>query len=302
MPAFAAAFLGTAVGLSALGAVVLCTLVVLYGFTPAGEDPPDRANRRLLLTRVGHAIAAFCFTATAILIAVVLVAPGRPPAPVAATIQAPDGRVPVLGQQLAGQEKRLLGQEARLAGQESRLAETETRLHELENQLRRREAELARAEAERAASVKASAPSPVKATVPSPVKATVPAPAKSAAPVPPKLGPASPARPFEEMTLREPSPPPAASPRAPDPPAPPPAPPSHTPTATPVVPPPAPVAAVPARSASPEDSRPAPAPEPSFNLSNKLKQDWREIQRGVSSAGDDFRDAVDNLKRHLLGH
>jgi hypothetical protein len=37
-------------------------------------------------------------------------------------------------------------------------------------------------------------------------------------------------------------------------------------------------------------------------LSNKLKQDWREIQRGVSSAGDDFRDAVDNLKRHLLGH
>jgi hypothetical protein len=294
MPAFAAAFLGTAVGLSALGAVVLCTLVVLYGFTPAGEDPPDRANRRLLLTRVGHAIAAVCFTATAILTAVVLVAPGRPPAPVAATIQSPDGRVPVLGQQLAGQEKRLSGQEARLAGQESRLAETETRLHELENQLRRREAELARAEAERAASVKASAPSPVKATVP--------APAKPAAPGPPKLGPASPARPFEEMTLREPSPPPAASPRAPDPPAPPPAPPSHTPTATPVVPQPAPVAAVPARSASPEDSRPAPAPEPSFNLSNKLKQDWREIQRGVSSAGDDFRDAVDNLKRHLLGH
>jgi uncharacterized coiled-coil protein SlyX len=294
MPAFAAAFLGTAVALSALGAVVLCTLVVLYGFTPAGEDPPDRANRRLLLTRVGHAIAAVCFTATAILIAVVLVAPGRPPAPVAATIQAPDGRLPVLGQQLAGQEKRLLGQEARLAGQESRLAETETRLHELENQLRRREAELARAEAERAASVKASAPASAKAAVPPP--------AKPAAPAPPKLGPPSPARPFEEMTLREPSPPPAASPRAPDPPAPPPAPPSHTPTAMPVVPPPTPVAAAPARSASPEDSRPAPAAEPSFNLSNKLKQDWRDIQRGVSSAGDDFRDAVDNLKRHLLGH
>jgi hypothetical protein len=37
-------------------------------------------------------------------------------------------------------------------------------------------------------------------------------------------------------------------------------------------------------------------------LPNKLRDDWREIQRGVDSAGDDFRNAVDGLKRRLLGN
>ena len=122
MPEFAPLFLSIAVGLSAVGAVALCALVVLYGFTPPGEDPPRRAAHRALLTRVGHALAAACFTATAILISVVLVR-----STTGATGTASDARVPNLS--------------ARVAGQETRLAETELRLHELEEALRRRAAQ-----------------------------------------------------------------------------------------------------------------------------------------------------------------
>jgi hypothetical protein len=47
--------------------------------------------------------------------------------------------------------------------------------------------------------------------------------------------------------------------------------------------------------ASPE----RPAPQPSFDLRSKLREDWREIRRGVDSAGDDFRRAIDSVKRGL---
>src|SRR5688572_25624835 len=120
MPALAPAALAAAVALSALGAVVLCILVVLYGFTPAGEEPPGSTARRLLVTRIGHAVAAVCFTATAILISVVLAQPARPaPTPAAPA----DARVPAL--------------DARLRDQDARLAGTEARLKDLEGSLRR---------------------------------------------------------------------------------------------------------------------------------------------------------------------
>jgi len=55
---------------------------------------------------------------------------------------------------------------------------------------------------------------------------------------------------------------------------------------------------VPTRPAPSETSRPE--PRRGFDLRSKLRDDWREIQRGVDSAGDDFRHAIDSLKRQML--
>ena len=111
MPAFAPAALGVAVAVSAVGAVALCILVVLYGFTPTGDEASDEtAARRLLVTRVGHALGAVCFTATTILIAVVLArAQMSPP-----SMPAPDPRLPRLNAQITEQADRLSRTETRL--------------------------------------------------------------------------------------------------------------------------------------------------------------------------------------------
>src|SRR5438552_2765874 len=63
---------------SALGALVMCLLVLRYGFMPILETNPARADRDLLVTRLGHAAAGVCFATSAIL-AVVYIA--RAPAP-----------------------------------------------------------------------------------------------------------------------------------------------------------------------------------------------------------------------------
>jgi hypothetical protein len=254
MPEFAPAALATAVALSALGAVTLCVLVVLYGFTPAGEEPPGEAAHRLLVTRVGHALAAACFTATAILIAVVLVRPAPPstptPAPVSETV--PDARVPALGEQVAGQEKRL--------------SETEVRLKALEDAMRRRPVET-RSET-KAGTKRVESSRVVEPTAPS----ASPVSSAASTPAPP-------------MTWAPTAPPPAVVAPAP---------------ASPPAPVPAPVAAAP-RAAQPEATAPPaePARRQGFDLRSKLREDWRDIRRGVGSAGDDFRRAIDGVKRGL---
>jgi hypothetical protein len=254
MPAFAPAALATAVVVSALGAVVLCILVVLYGFTPSDEDFPASGRGRLLLTRVGHAIAAACFTATAILIAIVLVQQRTPtPGSVAAPLTTVPGTA-AIGEQIARQE--------------SRLVRTEARIRELEEALRRRDAERPAPAVERPAPAverRVSAPSRQRPAATDPSASTTTKPAPSSSP-----GRASGGSGGGEST------PPAASP-------------------------PSPRAAEPP--AAPE-AEPTAARQPSgrgFDISNKLRDDWRDIQRGVGSAGDDFRSAVGNLKRRLLG-
>jgi hypothetical protein len=203
MPAIGPATLAAAVVLSALGAVVLCALVVLYGFT-SDTEPSPRATRRLLLTRFGHVVAAVCFTATAIVIALAAGRAGPPPAPAAR----PEARAPAL--------------DDRLERQEARLEQTEARLRELEETLRR---------------------------------------------LPTAARPTSPELPIP--------PPPAASPAT--------TPPRHS-----------------SQAASAPANRRAPPPRQHADLPSKLRDDWREIQRGVDSAGDDFRRAVDDLRRRLL--
>src|SRR5437867_13262955 len=64
---------------SALGALIMCLLVLRDGFSPISSDP-TRADHDVLITRLGHAVAGACFATTAIL-ATVLVArtPAAPP-------------------------------------------------------------------------------------------------------------------------------------------------------------------------------------------------------------------------------
>jgi len=106
MPPLAHAALAGSIVLSALGAVVICVLTVLYGFTPLGEEPAGQANRRTLLTRIGHAVAAAGFAGTAILLAVVL-------AQIPAATPSADPRVPALAARLDVQVSRLQGMEQR---------------------------------------------------------------------------------------------------------------------------------------------------------------------------------------------
>jgi hypothetical protein len=53
---------------SAIGGIVLCSLIVRYGFAPPSPDEPVQlTHRRFFATRLTHAIAAVCFAATAVL-------------------------------------------------------------------------------------------------------------------------------------------------------------------------------------------------------------------------------------------
>jgi hypothetical protein len=52
---------------SALGAIVLCLVLLLYGFPRDSEDESPSRARRLFVIRLGHAVAAACFAAAAIL-------------------------------------------------------------------------------------------------------------------------------------------------------------------------------------------------------------------------------------------
>lgn len=57
---------------SALGGLVLCGLIVKYGFLPAEDEPIVVARRRIFITRLAHTFAAACFAFTALLSVVAL--------------------------------------------------------------------------------------------------------------------------------------------------------------------------------------------------------------------------------------
>jgi hypothetical protein len=67
MQTFAHYALPAAIVASALGAVVFCIVLLLYGFATAADDEPRFPSRRLFVIRIGHALAATCFAAVVIL-------------------------------------------------------------------------------------------------------------------------------------------------------------------------------------------------------------------------------------------
>ena len=74
---------------SALGAFVLCLLVIRYGFVQADDEPLPTRHRRFFVTRLGHAVGAVCFAITAGLAAVALTLGSRPALPFASDASAP---------------------------------------------------------------------------------------------------------------------------------------------------------------------------------------------------------------------
>jgi len=70
MEMFAHYALPAAIAAGALGAVILCVVLMLYGFATTAEDEPRFPNRRLFVIRIGHALAATCFAAVVVLIVI----------------------------------------------------------------------------------------------------------------------------------------------------------------------------------------------------------------------------------------
>jgi hypothetical protein len=91
---------------STLGGVVLCALILKYGLAPPEEaEYPPLARRRVMLVHVGHAIAAVCFAATALLVVVALsVAPAARSAADSPAVRRLEHDVRALDDRLGGVE------------------------------------------------------------------------------------------------------------------------------------------------------------------------------------------------------
>ncbi|HEY7518737.1 MAG TPA: hypothetical protein VIE36_10640 [Methylomirabilota bacterium] len=318
MPPSAHTALVVSIVASTLGALVMCLLVARYGLTPVAGETTERG---LLVTRLGHALAGVCFAVTGVLTLIMLVTPTREPRPASATVvkmepdRAAEARVQALAAEVKAITTRLEQAEARMTavdGAARRLGDEVGSMSARAKQLERTIAALPR-----------RAEPPAKEARPAPA-VIEPAPTPNPAPVSP-LPPASPhspepvtaprpAAPEQVLTPRPPAPEPTVAPRppaaepvvAPRPRAPEPV--AHRPLPTaarapepvpsPRVVPPSGRATVeaPARAG---DGGAAMAKPQEPQLADKLREDWKTIRGGLSTAGDDFKAAVRDLGRKL---
>ena len=283
MPPSAHTALVVSIVASALGALVMCLLVARYGLTSASSDDGERA---LLATRFGHALAGVCFAATGILAVVALVAPAREPREASTTVVKiePDRAAEARLQALAGEVKAMA---VRLDQAEARMTVVDSAARRLGDEVgsvsaRAKQLERTIAALPRRTVVAEPAPKPTPAHPLPPATNDVPA-------LPPAPAPATPSAPADPVAVPRPRAPepvahrplhaparvsePAASPR--------PAPSSGRAT----VQAPAGGAAV----ANPDDAQ----------LSDKIRDDWKTIRGGFSTAGDDLKSAVRDLGRKL---
>jgi len=294
MPPLAYTALTAAIVLSALGAVVICSLTALYGFTPEVEASPGRAARRTLLTRVGHSVAAGCFAATAILLAVVLSQPARP-----APTPAGDVRAPALDTKLDAQMQRLHGVEQRMKDSEQTLERLEMEISEVTARRMGGESEPAKTE-EKAAPAAKPAPRPRTSRVKpaaTPKAVTPSSPAERAVTETAAVERPATSRPLAAPTERGFAPKPLDDPAASPGPSSGTAPAAPVPPLAPAVTPP--VTQAPSGSASvarsPATPRPS-EPAPANDLRSKFRNDWQSIQRGWDRAADDFKRAIGPLR------
>jgi hypothetical protein len=255
---------------SALGALVMCLLVLRDGFSPISPDPA-RADRDVLVTRLGHAVAGACFATTAIL-ATVLVA--RTPAPWVVTAADPrvSERMAALDRerQALGEQVSALGatvQELReqvgivggsVQGVRARLDEAEGRVTRAESGLKRLGDDVAQAslrarQVERPVAARPAA-APVREVPVQPAARTL------------RRGPAEGERALESA--------------------------SRAPREAVL---PGPVTQ--AGSVGPV----APEDVPRTSLGDKMRNDWDTIRRGFASAGDDIASAMRNVGRRVSG-
>jgi len=290
MPPLAYTALTASIVLSALGAVVICLLTAFYGFTSEGEESPARTSRRALLTRVGHAVAAGCFAATAILLAVVIGQPVR-----STSAPAPDTRVPALDAKIDAQTQRLHGVEQRMKDSEHTLERLEMEVSEVAARRMGPEAALTEPPAkseDKPIPVPKNAPrSRGTVTAAKPAASPAPKPAERAIAVTPIERPATVERPAPSTAPPPPVPAPTERAFAPKP--------QDEPAASPGPPPaaqaphPAPAAPAPAHSAPARSGEAAAGND----VRSKFQNDWRAIQRGWDRAADDLRRALAPLRK-----
>lgn len=310
MPASAHTALVVSIVASALGALVMCLLVARYGLSTSRGDDPERG---LLVTRFGHAFAGVCFAATGILALVALVAPTREARPAPTTIvkvepdRAAEARLQALAADMKAFTSRLEQAEARMSsmdGVSRRVGDEVASMRAHAQQLERMIAAIPRRVVVAEPPVKESKPTPVvKEPKAAPVvkeapRATPPPAVVDAPPPAPAApaGPPAPAMPEPVAGPRPPAPEPVVTPR----------PRAAEPVAA-RTPEPAASARVvphsgratieaPARSA---DGGAAMAKPGEAQLTDKLREDWKTIRGGLSTAGDDFKAAVRDLGRKL---
>ena len=304
MPASAHTALVVSIVASALGALVMCLLVARYGLT---ADSAEDAGRGLLFTRFGHAFAGVCFAATGILALVALVSPTREPHPAPATVVKiePDRAAEARLQSLAAEVKAIT----------TRLEQAEARMTVMDGASRRLGDEVGSMSARARQLERTIAALPRRSVVEPPAKETKPAPSAAA---PPTAAPGVTPPPAALPHLPE----PAAAPRpqAPEPVVTPrprgPEPVAHSPTptaaraqepararapepaATPRVAPPSGRATIETPARSGEGSAAMAKPGDPV-IADKLREDWKTIRGGLSTAGDDFKAAVRDLGRKL---
>ena len=276
---------------SALGALVMCLLVLRDGFSPISADPA-RADHDVLITRLGHAVAGACFATTAVL-ATVLVARNPAPVPVhqmTERIGALERDRRALGEQVSGLATSMHGLQERvdaangdLQSMRLRLDQAESRFVKAENGLAKTEAGLSKVEAglkrlgEEVAQANARARQQVERPVA--VKPTAAPPRENVVPARPPQRRADAERPHEsasQATAEAVSPPPATAPA------------------------PAPKAAAVAASAhKPAPSAAASAPQDlrDQSVTDKVRKDWATIRKGFSTAGDEISNALRRFGR-----
>jgi hypothetical protein len=127
MQAFAQYALPGTILASAVGAVVLCVVLFLYGFKSEPDDEGPAPGRRLLVVRLGHALAAACFAAAVMLSTVALVDQRRIAAPGPSVTAPPRDDVPRLEAQVKALEQRLAATELRLGDVVQQRAAVESR-------------------------------------------------------------------------------------------------------------------------------------------------------------------------------
>jgi len=276
---------------SALGALVMCLLVLRDGFSPISADPA-RADHDVLITRLGHAVAGACFATTAVL-ATVLVARNPAPVPVhqmTERIGALERERRALGEQVSGLATSMHGLQGRvdaatgdLQSMRLRLDQAESRFVKAENGLAKTEAGLSKVEAglkrlgEEVAQANARARQQVERPVA--VKPTAAPPRENVVPARPPQRRADAERPHEsasQATAEAVSPPPATAPA------------------------PAPKAAAVAASAhKPAPSAAASAPQDlrDQSVTDKVRKDWATIRKGFSTAGDEISNALRRFGR-----
>lgn len=302
---------------SAIGALVMCLLVIRYGFTPAGDDE-DGGARRQLATRLGHAAAAVCFAATA-MFAVIALAQRPAPTPTVAAdrMVRVEGMVDALRAEvdaLAGvpaDVARAIGMRADVVRVAEALRQTDARVTAAETSIKRLGDDVAQAVTSvhaavaRARQLERTVTAPPRKPAAAPVVAApVPRPVVSEPAV--ETRPEPPRPPVERSTPEPRSTHPKDTERwVPTTSAPatapvpvvsvPPAPPASRTAAGP----PAEARAESAAAASVRATTPRPAPAAAPPLSDKVRQDWETVRRGLNAAGDEVKSVVRELGRRL---